>query len=100
MSASRRIATYRRAARSDTPSLSPSWSAVMPGLFWISSRTISVRAVGLTSYAMPLTIAEVHRPEQTLPLTAHPVSAFACDHQGMRADRLVAVVLVLQARGR
>src|SRR6266536_2162954 len=52
MSASRRIATYRRAARSETPSFSPSWSAVIPGLFWISSSTIKVRAVGLTSYAI------------------------------------------------
>jgi hypothetical protein len=25
---------------------------VMPGLFWMSSRTINVRAVGLTSCAM------------------------------------------------
>ena len=35
ISASRRVATYRRAARSETPSLSASRSAVMPGLAWM-----------------------------------------------------------------
>ena len=49
MPASRRMPTYRRAARSETPSLSASRSAVMPGLPWISSSASSARAVGLVS---------------------------------------------------
>ena len=49
MPASRRMPTYRRAARSETPSLSASRSAVMPGLPWTSSRASSARAVGLAS---------------------------------------------------
>src|SRR5690348_12037937 len=48
-SASRRMATYRRAARSETPSRSPSCCAVIPGLSWITSSASSARAVGLTS---------------------------------------------------
>src|SRR5581483_4405813 len=51
-SASRRIATYRRAARSVTPSRSPRRCAVMPGLFWMASRASRARAVGLTPYVM------------------------------------------------
>ncbi len=49
MPASRRMPTYRRAARSETPSLSASRSAVIPGLPWTSSRVSSARAVGLAA---------------------------------------------------
>src|SRR2546421_10111618 len=43
------MATYRRAARSETPSRSPSCCAVIPGLSWITSSASSARAVGLIS---------------------------------------------------
>ena len=49
ISDSRRIATYRRAARPETPNFSASRSAVMPGLLWMISSVSSARAVGLVS---------------------------------------------------
>ena len=54
MPASRRIATYRRAARSDTPRRSASASPVSPGRFWISSSASNARAVGLESCTPPM----------------------------------------------
>src|SRR3954470_19605477 len=60
MPASRRIPTYRRAARSDTPSRVPRSSPVMPGLFWIASSASNARAVGLSSTG--IAFPEVDRP--------------------------------------
>ena len=95
MPASRRMPTYRRAARSETPSLSASRSAVMPGLPWTSSRASSARAVGLASVSPRLAYSgsrtsgmDSSVPGMTDTRRHDPARAAGRRHRGRDPDRL------------
>src|SRR3954467_7222107 len=75
MPASRRMATYRRGARAETPRRSAIRGAVVPGLAWSSPSVDSARAAGLRSSFTASIIAEGFRPE-------HPLASRAMTDQG------------------